>query len=203
MRLGLLSPAEGNLDDLRQGADFLLKSKKAHRVIYLGADECFDEMIEAWGSELVHGDASDRAIWTRSLDACVSASPGEIDAYLEHENQRSALRVFESLVGDATRSVEMITGKLAVMIYDKAHFDEEDMLPATLLVFGKSPNYVVKQVGHRWFLCPGPFSEAGVMLLESTEQGLAMSIYTKDGDEVSRQILQTTQNTKFNIQSAD
>ena len=42
-----------------------------------------------------------------------------------------------------------------MLLYDKALLDEEDILPASLLIFGKHPVPLVRQVGSRTFISPG------------------------------------------------
>ena len=41
---------------------------------------------------------------------------------------------------------------VAVLIHDKALLDEEDILAANLLVYGKSETPMVKKIGSRWFV---------------------------------------------------
>lgn len=132
---------------------------------------------------------------------CASASPAQIDAFLSAEHERRALKVFQSLPGDGTRVIELLNGKVVVMIYDKAHLDEEDILSASVLVFGKSDAAMVKQIGSRWFLSPGPV-EAGVMTLEDQDDGIHVVRFDGVGRELSRELLLGARATKLKVKSA-
>ena len=62
---------------------------------------------------------------------------------------------------DELRTIEMFGDRVAVLIHDKALLDEEDIFSATFLVYGKSDGPLVKKIGPRWFLTPGPIGSAG------------------------------------------
>jgi len=119
----------------------------------------------------------------------------------ECEQERRALKVFQSLPGDGTRVIELLNGKVVVMIYDKADLDEEDILSASVLVFGKSDAPLVKQIGSRWFLSPGPV-EGGVMTLEDQEDGIHVARFDGAGHELSRELLLGARATKLKVKSA-
>src|SRR5687768_11018119 len=147
MRLGLLGPARNREAALERAARFLRQDIAVDRAVYLGVDTAIDSVIRRWAEELVGGDPEDRALFPRAAERCIHASHAQIDAFLEAERERRCLKVFQSLPDDGTRVIEILNGKVAVMIYDKADLDEEDILPASLLVFGKSQQPLVKQVG--------------------------------------------------------
>jgi hypothetical protein len=89
------------------------------------------------------------------------------------------------------------------MIYDKAELNEEDMLPARLLVFGKGRKAVIKQVGQRWFLSPGSIAEEGVMTLEDREEGIQLSLFDRSGNEVSQETLAVSRGAKLRVSGSD
>jgi len=177
MRLGLLGPALDQGEALASAARGLRERLGADRVVYLGADSALDDLVRAWAEELVGPRADDATLMSRATRACLDAAPDEIEAFLDRERQRTALRMFESLAGESTRSVELIGGKVAVLLYDKAELVEDDILPATLLVFGKSKQSLIKQVGRRWFLSPGTFPAHGILVVEDTGGELRATSY--------------------------
>lgn len=187
MRLGLLGPTGPNPEALERAARFLLSSAGAERVVYLGVDGALDLVVERWAAALVGGDPSERAIWQRAR-TCVAAQTGEIERFIARERDRRALRIFESFPANA-RTIEMLNGKLAVLIHDKAQLDEEDMLPAGFLVYGCSKEPLVKEVGRRWFISPGCLERFGVMILEDLEDGVHLGLYDGAGRELHRQRL--------------
>jgi hypothetical protein len=63
--------------------------------------------------------------------------------------------VFSSLPPPPGRTIELLDGRVAVLLYDKATLDEDDIAGASLLIFGKSSERLVKRVGARTFVAPG------------------------------------------------
>jgi hypothetical protein len=202
MRLGLLGPADGDLVALEAAARFLLEDVAVDRAVYLGVDGALDQVIQSWATRLVGGDPGDSALWARATERCLSGTPDEIDAYLEAEWARRQLRIFESLPDAATRAVEMLGGALAVMVYDKGDLNEEDMLPARLLLFGKSKSAVVRQVGPRWFLAPGSIRQSGIMTLEDRDDGLHLTLFDGSGTELRTERLSTPRSAKVRVSGA-
>lgn len=203
MRLALLGPAGPRTKALETAARFVLEQLRVDRAVYLGVDGALDEVIAAWAKELVGDDPTEVAVWERALAACAQAEPEAIDEYITAEQERRALRTFESLPDGGTRAVEMLGGALAVMIHDKALLDEEDMLPARLLLFGKSPQAVVKQVGQRWFLSPGSFEEGGLMTLDDDGDGdgdgVTLTIYDANLSPVRNELLTLHRGAKLKV----
>jgi hypothetical protein len=178
MRLGLLGPCGGHERELEAAARGLRERLGAERVVYLGADRALDLVVGKWAVDLVGGQGSDDTLVTRATAVCLSAPAETIDRFILHERQREELRMFESLAGSATRSVELIAGKVAVLVHDKAYLEEEDILPASALVFGKSREPLLRQIGRRWFLSPGSLPNHGVMLLDDDTGELRASVFT-------------------------
>lgn len=201
MRLGLLGPAQNHEAALERAARFLRHDIAVDRAIYLGIDAALDQVIRRWAERLVSGDPEERALWSRAAERCSRASFQEIDAFLDGERQRRGLKVFQSLPGDGTRVIEILNGKVAVMIYDKSDLDEEDILPASLLVFGKSREPLVKQVGSRWFVSPGSFGNGGTMTLEDHEDGIHLTLFDRDCKELGRELLIAARATKLKVTS--
>jgi hypothetical protein len=201
MRLALLGPAEGHTSALEAAARFLLSIKAVDRAVYLGIDGALDVIVRKWGSDLVGDNPSEDGVWRRAVRACFRADAATIDRYLEAERKRRALRIFESLPDADTRAVEMLGGALVVMIHDKGQLNEEDMLPARLLLFGKSRPAVVKQVGQRWFVSPGTFEEAGVLTLDDGDEGILLTQFDGACKEVRTEKLSINRATKLRVGS--
>ena len=123
----------------------------------------------------------------------------QIEGFIERERGRQRLKVFESLPGESTRAIELLNGKVAVLIYDKAYLDEEDILPATLLVFGKSREALVRRVGRRWFVSPGSFSEAGVMIIDDHDNGIHVTHFDRQLKERERLRLSTSRGVRLRV----
>jgi len=158
--------------------------------VYLGADRALDLVVGRWAVDLVGGQGTDETLMARATAVCLSAPADKIGLFIEHEQEREELRMFESLPGSTTRSVELIAGKVAVLVHDKAYLEEEDILPASALVFGKSREPLLKQIGRRWFLSPGSFPEHGVMLLDDDDGEIRASVFSGTLEPGETRILQ-------------
>jgi hypothetical protein len=201
MRLALLGPAGSHPEALEAAMRFVLRTE-VDRAVYLDVDGVLDGVIRTWAGRLVGDNPSEIGVWARAARTCLRGTPEEIDAYIGRERERAALRLFESLPDGETRAVEMLAGALVVMIHDKAQLNEEDMLPARLLLFGKSAAPVVKQVGQRWFLSPGAFPTAGLMTLDDDDDGILLRLFDGDCKEVRTERLSTQRATKLMVGSA-
>jgi hypothetical protein len=177
MRLGLLGPGWSDREAFESAARGLRDVLSVSRVVYLGEDSLLDEVVSSWAVDLVGQPADDASFYLRATDLCLNADAGSILAFLEQERERDRLRIFESLA-PGVRSVEMIAGRVAVLVGDKRVLSEEDILPAHLLVYGRSLDAVIKPIGKRWFISPGSFPEAGVLVLGEEGDALIARIYS-------------------------
>lgn len=180
MRLGLIGPAHDGDEALERAVHFLSKEKGVQRAVYLGVDQALDRVVSTLAARLVNDDPEDAAVWPRAADRCADGDPAEIDAFIRAERERLSLMVFGALPSAETRLVELLSGKVAVMIYDKARLDEDDIASATLIVFGKSPEPLIKPIGSRWFLSPGPLDAYGIMLLEDSDVGIKLTLFDNE-----------------------
>lgn len=204
MRLALLGPADGNVEALSGAARLVLDRREVDRAVYLGVDGALEALIGRWATDLVGEDPSEEGVFARAVRSSLQGSPEEIDRYIAAERERGRLRLFESLPEPGTRVIEMLGGALVVMIYDKALLDEEDMLPARVLVFGRSRSPIVKQVGQRWFLSPGSFAEpaGGLMILEDLDEGVILTCYDGALAEVRTERLPMLRGAKLRVSGA-
>jgi hypothetical protein len=203
MRLGLLGPAEGDTDGLSRAAQVLLDGLKVDRAVYLGNDTALDDVVAAWAARLVDGDPSDDAVWSRAARLALTGSPAEIDAFVKKERDRQRLRALERFAPTAdARSIEMLSDRVAVLVYDKAALDEEDIFAASIILFGKSPEPLVKKVGNRWFLTPGTVGSpgGGIAVIDDGGEELVASIYALDGRCTQTETLVVPRATKMKIQ---
>ena len=200
MRFGVLGPANDDLAALEEGASLLLFEYKAEEVIYLGADDALDRLVLEWAERLVGTDPSQDGIWERAARHCSSAKHDEIDRFLAAERRRERLKALKCLPAATSRTVEIFEGRLAVFLHDKALLDEEDILPATLLVFGKSREALVRQVGTRTFISPGEMvsGKSGVILFSDDPSGdLNVSLFEPGGTLLESHHVSATRTGKF------
>ena len=203
VRLGLLGPAEGDLAALARTAELVLNRGKVTRAIYLGADEALDDTVALWAESLVGADASDKGVWDRAFAVAAEGSPDEIQEFLRTERARLRLKSLESLPPRELRSVEMFGDRVAILVHDKALLDEEDIFAATFLVYGKSDGPLVKKIGPRWFLTPGPISqdEGGAIVLDDSAEEVVATFYDADGRVARSEALPAIRLAKLSVKS--
>jgi hypothetical protein len=201
MRFAVLGPANGDLVALEKGASLLLFEHQAEQVVYLGADDALDRLVADWARRLVGADPSDEGIWERAATRCVSASAEEIDRFVAAERRRERLKALKCLPVATSRTIELLEGRVAVLLYDKALLDEEDILPASLLIFGKSREPLVRQVGSRTFVAPGELGpRSGVALFSDDETGeISVSMYEAGGELIETHPLVAPRTGRFTV----
>ena len=205
MRLGLLGPAGsdlGALGALGRAAEFLLNGARVHRAIYLGNDGALDRAVAAWARKLVGDDPSDDAAWRRAAEIAASGTPDQIDKFVQTERARLRLKSLEALPEQIARTIEMVGDRVAVLIHDKALLDEEDILAANLLFFGKSEGPLVRRIGARWFVTPGPIGSpgGGVAVLDDEQDEIMITIFDSSGRPSQREALSLNRATKMRVQ---
>lgn len=200
MRLGLLGPAGGDVGALGRAAEFLLNGARVHRAIYLGNDGALDRAVAAWAKKLVGDDPSDEGAWTRAAGVALEGTPQVIDRFVATERARLRLRALEALPEEVARTIEMVGDRVAVLVYDKAQLEEEDIAAANLLLFGKSDGPLIHKVGPRWFVTPGPVGSkgGGLAVLDDEQDEVVVTIYDGTGKPTHREKL-ATQRTKMRV----
>ncbi len=173
------------------------------RAIYLGADEALEDTVALWAESLVGADASDKGLWDRAFAVAAEGSPEQIQAFLRSERARMRLKSLESLPPRELRSVEMFGDRVAILVHDKALLDEEDIFAATFLVYGKSDAPLVKRIGPRWFLTPGPISQedGGAIVLDDSAEEVVATFYDASGRIVRSETLPAPRLARVSVKS--
>lgn len=172
MRLGVLGPAAFDLAGLARQAQILVDNFNAGKVLYLGPDDAMDVVVASWAEGLVGQNPSDRLLFDRAAEVCLEAGADQVRAFVQSERARRRLRIFSSLPSAPGRTIELLDGRVVLLLFDKATLDEDDIAGATVFVYGKSERALVKKVGPRIFLSPGKIgSEGGGSLLLDDEDG--------------------------------
>jgi hypothetical protein len=201
MRFAVIGPANGDLAALEQAASLLLFEHQAEQIVYLGSDDALDRVVLDWARRLVGPDPSDDGIWERAASKCVSASSAEIDRFIEVERKRERLKALKCLPVATSRTIELLEGRLAVLLYDKALLDEEDILPASLLIFGKNRDPLIRQVGSRTFVSPGELRpKSGIALFSDDPMGeISVAIYDPGGTHIETHPLVAPRTGRFTV----
>jgi hypothetical protein len=202
VRLGLLGPATGDLAALARAAEFLLNGAKVTRAIYLGGDDALEDTVALWAESLVGPDQSDEAVWARAFEVAARGTAEQIDAFLRAERARLRLKALERLPPEELRTVEMFGDRVAILIHDKALLDEEDIYAATYLFYGRSSAPLIKNIGPRWFLTPGPIgcADGGALVLDDASESVVATLYDGHGRATATETLSVGRAAKLSVQ---
>jgi hypothetical protein len=202
MRLGLLGPAGTDVGALGRAAEFLLNGARVHRAIYLGNDGALDRAVAAWARKLVGDDPSDDGAWKRAAEIALEGSAEQLDKFVSTERARLRLKSLEALPEEISRTIEMVGDRVAVLIHDKALLDEEDILAANLLFFGKSDGPLIRKIGARWFVTPGPIGceGGGIAVLDDEKDDITITIYDSTGKPTQKEALSVSRAPKMRVQ---
>ena len=205
MRLGFLGPRPPNADDgvVEQAADFLLHEAKVDRAIYLGTDDALERVVSSWAKRLVGEDPTDRGAWKRARELASNGDQYDIDRFVAAQRTRLRLRALESLPQRIWRTMEMVGDRVAVLIHDKANLDEEDILSASLLVYGKSDAPVAKRIGNRWFVSPGELAgQGGICVLDDAKLDIELALFDLNGSLTKAETLVMSRSAAMKVQGS-
>ena len=172
-------------------------------MVYLGVDGALDDVVEGWLEHL--GAAAPLSLRLR-MEPVVDGDATAIDEEIAREEARLRLQRLHALPAEQSRAIEMVHDRLLLMIDDKTLLDEEDLLPASIIVFGRG-DPATRRVGSRVFLCPGMPTKRveGMLLLDEgigTTSGLTVMHCDVDGNVVQREFIEATKSLKLRVQGA-
>jgi hypothetical protein len=150
----------------------------------LASDGALDVLVRAWARFLVGNNPNEDALFARAAVRCANASPQAIEAFVAAERARGRLRALASLPEGNKRTVEYFDGCVALFMYDKGILDEEDIIGASMFVYGRSAEPKVRRIGSRMFLTPGPLAgpKGGLAVLgEAPNGGVRVELRNIDG----------------------
>ncbi len=81
------------------------------------------------------------------------------------------------------RSVEMVADRVVLVVHRKSDINEEDLINASVVVYGNGPELQFKRFGPRCFFSPGPLEQGKIGLLEesSDDGGVVLQAFELDG----------------------
>jgi hypothetical protein len=162
MRIGFLGAAAGNADAIRLGVEYLLFTGGVDRLVYLSAGDEFDNGIQALAEQILGGPATLADRWARALAlARQGASPERIDDEFAREQRVRKVRATACLAPGELRSLDMLGDRLVVMAASKDALRNVDFQEAELIIYGDAPVALVRRVGKRTFIAPGPLGSGG------------------------------------------
>jgi hypothetical protein len=204
VRLALLGPADSNVAMLARAAATALQRLAADKVIYLGGDDALDRLVMGWARMI----GAEPSLVDRLADDDGGILAGDADAIMaeiERERARRRLVSLRTLGGPGTRALEILNERIVVLVDDKSVLDEEDLLPATIIAFGKG-DPVIRRVGTRVFVAPGHPAKGveGLAVLDEGEGavGITVSLHDVDGEVIARDYVETSRSAKLKVHGA-
>jgi hypothetical protein len=188
--------------NLGRAAEFVLKVARVDRAVYLGDDGALDTTVTSWAERLVGPDPTDDGTFRRAATLALSGTATQIDDFVAAEQARLKLRTLESLPRGGARTIEMVGDRVAVLIHDKANLDEEDIVSANILVYGKSADPLVKKIGARWFISPGILGcpTGGIAVIEDKDEKITAEIFDDKGECKLTENLDLSRKTTTRVQ---
>lgn len=177
---------------------------QAEKVLYIGNDDALDRVVASWARGIVGANPSDAALFDRAADRCARGSADDIDDFVARERALRRLHALLS-VPPGQRSIEILDRHLVLLVYDKATLDTEDIGSAHVVVFGKSSEPLIKRIGSRTFVAPGPVAgdSGGMLVLEADAAGLHIEVLRASGDVIATDThVIGTASTKFKVQGS-
>ena len=204
MRLALLGPADSNVAMLARAAATALERLAADKVIYLGGDDALDRLVFEWARMM----GAESSLVDRLADddgGILAGNDAAIRAEVERERARRRLMALRTLEGPGMRALELLNERIVVLVDDKSVLDEEDLLPATIIAFGKGDK-VIRRVGTRVFVAPGHPAKGteGLALLDEGEGaiGITVTLHDVDGAVTQRDFVETSRSAKLKVHCA-
>ncbi len=203
MRLALLGPCDGDTAALARACATALDRLEAERVVYLSTDGALDDVVLAWTRLLgAEGPFDERVAALLEADAGAARLALEV----EHERARRRLERLHSLPRPGVRVIELMHDRIVLLVDDKSSLDEEDLLPASIIVFGRGEP-TVRRVGTRVFLAPGHVKkrDQGILLLEEVVGGtpaIRATLCDVDGTEKHRETIDAQRAARLRVHGA-
>ncbi len=202
MRIGLLGPADGNKELLREAADFLLGDCAVDQAVYLGHDDTARRVVDAWAEQVMGGEASEDAFLREARRVALAGTADDIKTLLARDHEVRRLAALRCLPPPPARAVEVCDEKVVLFVHDKAHLDEEDIANAFLVVYGRSKALALNRFGPRSFFTPGPLSGKRVAVLEREPDGtLALAMFNPETGEPAGHETLVTRRSRVVVQS--
>lgn len=194
MRIGLASDSFGNLDALERALE-LFQRARVDRIFFLGGRVGDVDAVlarRAGGSReapVPRTDAEFLAAVRGALARQEAARADPLDGRIVRVASRACP---EYETGKVPRmQVDLLEGRIACLVHDKADLTREDIANATLIFHGNTAAPAIVQIGPRCFVTPGHLrapAPAGrpptFALAEVAARELALTVFSEDCAEL-------------------
>ena len=201
MRLALLGPCDGDTAALARACATALDRLEADRVVYLSTDGALDAVVVAW-AQLLGAEAP----LDERVAALLDAGADRLALEVKNERARRRLERLHALPRPGVRVIELLHDRIVLLVDDKSSLDEEDLLPASIIVFGRGEP-TVRRVGTRVFLAPGHVKrrDQGILVLEEVVGGtpaIRATLFDVEGGEKHRETIDAQRAARLRVHGA-
>lgn len=221
--IGVISDSHGNLDALDQ-AYRLLCARGAQRFFFAGGRyQDIDEWLARRRDELLrerhysNQDFLDDVVGYLAAQPQVPRPPAFGQTAAEYEEAERIARLRSRIVRAPEKEcgsyqdpniprkpLDLLGDSLCCIVHDRNDLDREDLLNASIFVYGKQPKPGVVQIGPRYFVTPGQLADATTAtcgLLEQVEaKTFKYSAFTLAGETmVDGQVLSLGSKSKVSV----
>src|SRR4051812_28507229 len=120
MRIGLIGPAEGNIERLREAAEFLLGDCGVDQAVYLGIDDTVREVVDRWAAQIMGSPALEDTFLSEARRLAIDGDAGSLSALLERDREVHRLSALRCLPPPPARAVEVFDERVVLFVHDKA-----------------------------------------------------------------------------------
>ena len=167
MRMGIIGPAEGAHDELRQAIALFLPDPQVKQIIYLGEDGAIESVV----AEFARDQLDEEAFLSRGVELACSGSADEIEHLLEQDREAQRVSLLRRLPDAPACAIEMMEKWIILAVHDKAVLEEDDVANAHVIIYGHAPEADYKRIGPFSFLTPGPLAKGRVGSIALREDG--------------------------------
>lgn len=198
MRVGLVGPASGDVSAFERKVKLLVDRLGCERVHYLGSCDVLERAADARAREL--GLLEEEGYEGRALSLARGGSTEEIDGFLRARDALARLDLCRAVPLPPVRTIEMLDDRILLMVHDKSLLEEEDLANADLVAYGAADAPLLRKIGPRIFITPGPV-EAGYAVATLDERGsLTLAVYDGEGRVLAEEAL-APRSARFSVTS--
>jgi predicted phosphodiesterase len=196
VRIGLVSDTFGNLEALERALE-LFQRAQADRIFFLGGRVADVDAVlarRAGGSReapVPTTDAEFLAAVRGALERHDAARKDPLDGRIVRVASRACPEYESGKV--PRRQVDLVEGRISVLVHDKADLTREDIANSALIFHGNTVAPAVVQIGPRCFVTPGHLRTpapagrpATFALVEATAGELVLAVFSEDATELRR-----------------
>lgn len=189
MKIGVVGPADDPAA-FRAAVLGLSRDQAVEQVVFLGDGAFLDRAMEGWGESV--GRDTEAEFLRRSVEVAEAGTADDIRKLLEDDELLTQGHGVRKMPAPPARAIELVDDRIVLFVHDKSVLDEEDIANATVIVYGKSDEALIKRFGKRAFATPGPLAAGHVLVIEPGAEGIVLTLLGPSGEPKVREAIGAT-----------